>query len=242
MPYICAVIPQPSGTLSTDQGKQRPGWITRLGGGAPRSWFQRMERWNGVLLFCSALVLLLWFFCSVVTFALFCSAFNFPCLLAFLLSFSFFLPRGFFSFCFLVFLFFFLSCFSLCSFCMSLLCASSCIFFCYAAFCEKNHRSNSSLFCFSPLNIYHITWVFFIIWSIVLAFPLNTFYLYHSNLFCLFLFFLSLFWTFSYHLKPVSVCSLPVCLSFCCTFLPVTCFSFQPAPKRTTIATTTINI
>ena len=137
MPYICAVIPQPSGTLSTDQGKQRPGWITLLGGGAPRGWFQRMERWNGVLLFCSALVLLLWFFCSVVTFALFCSAFNFPCLLAFLLSFSFFLPRGFFSFCFLVFLFFFLSCFSLCSFCMSLLCASSCIFFCYAAFCEK---------------------------------------------------------------------------------------------------------
>lgn len=189
MPYICAVIPQPSGTLSTDQGKQRPGWITLLGAtGHPvadsNEWSAEMEYYSSALLWCfcfgfSALLLLLRFSALLLTSLAF-SPFFFPSLSSCLAAF----PR---SASWYSYFFFFLVFPCVLSACLCFVSVPA--FFSAMLLSAKKHRSNSSLFCFSPLNIYHITWVFFIIWSIVLAFPLNTFYLYHSNLFCLFLFF-----------------------------------------------------
>lgn len=242
MPYICAVIPQPSGTLSTDQGKQRPGWITLLGAtGHPvadsNEWSAEMEYYSSALLWCfcfgfSALLLLLRFSALLLTSLAF-SPFFFPSLSSCLAAF----PRSasWYSY-------FFLSCFSLCSFCMSLLCVSSCIFFCYAAFCQKNIDLIPLCFASLPWTSIISHEYFSLFEASCWPFRLILFTCTILICFACSSFFSSLFWTFSYHLKPVSVCSLPVCLSFCCTFLPVTCFSFQPAPKRTTIATTTINI
>lgn len=139
MPYICAVIPQPSGTLSTDQGKQRPGWITLLGAtGHPvadsNEWSAEMEYYSSALLWCfcfgfSALLLLLRFSALLLTSLAF-SPFFFPSLSSCLAAF----PR---SASWYSYFFFFLVFPCVLSACLCFVSVPA-FFFCYAAFCQKN--------------------------------------------------------------------------------------------------------